>query len=90
MAICDTTPGPSISCLINRTPQALEDAGPIMVSSSETIEAIASASGYANSNIATARYAQADASTFDLAPGTGPTTQAVTISAATRGATRRL
>jgi len=91
VAIKDATPGAAISYLLNGLGPALPYTGPITVSSSETIEAIASASGYANSNIATANYAmnlpQAAMPTFSLAPGTYSTAQTVTISDITPGAT---
>ena len=91
VAIYDTTPGASIQYLINGNPPVTEYTAPITISSSETIEAIAGASGYANSDIATATYianiASATAPTFNPATGTYATTQTVTISDATPGTT---
>jgi N-acetylneuraminic acid mutarotase len=91
VTITDATPGASISYLLNGVIPALAYTGPITVSSSETIEAIASASGYANSNIASANYVmnlpQAASPIFSLAPGTYSTAQTVTISDTTPGAT---
>ena len=91
VTIFDTTPGATISYLINGLTPASEYTGPITVSSSESIQAIASAAGYANSNIATASYVanlpQAATPTFSVAPGTYATAQTVTISDTTPGAT---
>jgi N-acetylneuraminic acid mutarotase len=91
VTLSDGTPGATISYSINGSTPALAYTSPIVVSSSETIQAIASASGYANSNIATAKYiagfSQAEAPTFDLAQGNYPTTQTVTISSSTPGTT---
>ena len=64
--------------------------GPIMVSSTETINAIASASGCSNSSVATATYTIAPAAatpTFSPAAGTYTSAQTVTISDGTTGAT---
>jgi hypothetical protein len=70
--------------LINGTPPALGYSGPITVFSTETIQAMASASGYANSNIATASYAAAVPAaappTFSPLSGTYSAAQTVTIS----------
>jgi len=64
--------------------------GPIMVSSTETINAIASATGCANSSVATATYTIAPAAatpTFSPAAGTYTSAQTVTISDATTATT---
>jgi Chitobiase/beta-hexosaminidase C-terminal domain/Bacterial Ig-like domain (group 2) len=65
--------------------------GPITVSTSETIEAIAVASGYSNSAVGSAVYtisvAAAGTPTFSPAAGTYTSAQTVTISSATTGAT---
>jgi N-acetylneuraminic acid mutarotase len=91
VTITDATPGATISYLVNGLAPALPYTGPITVSSSESVEAIASASGYANSNIATANYVmnlpQAATPTFSLVPGTYSAAQTVTISDTTPGAT---
>ena len=91
VTISDTTPGATIQYLINGNTPAFDYSGPITVSASESIEAIASASGYANSNIATANYVanfpQAAAPTFSVASGTYATAQTVAISDTTPGAT---
>jgi N-acetylneuraminic acid mutarotase len=91
VTITDTTPGATIQYLINGTPPALGYSGPITVFSTETIQAMASASGYANSNIATANYAAdipaAAPPTFSPLSGTYSAAQTVTISDTTPGAT---
>ena len=59
----------------------------ITVSASETIEAIAVATGYSNSLVATAKYAiEAAAPVFSPVAGTYATAQKVTITDATKGA----
>jgi N-acetylneuraminic acid mutarotase len=60
--------------------------GPITVSSNETLEAIATASGYSMSAVATATYSQTAAPTFSPAGGTYASTQSVTVSDSTPGA----
>lgn len=59
VALTDATPGATIYYTTNGTAPSLAStaySGPITVSSSETIEAIAAASGYANSAVAVAQY----------------------------------
>lgn len=91
VTIDDATPGATIDYLINGNPPASQYTGPITVSTTETIEAIASATGYANSNVAMASYTTnlpvTATPTFSVAPGTYATAQTVTISDATPGAT---
>jgi N-acetylneuraminic acid mutarotase len=90
VTITDATAGAVISYLVDGLTPALEYTAPITVTSSETIEAIASASGHANSNIATADY-EANLSTaatpvFSVAAGNYPSAQTVTLSDSTPGA----
>jgi N-acetylneuraminic acid mutarotase len=91
VTIIDKTPGATINYMIDGAAPVVEFTGPITVSSSQSIEAIASASGYANSKIATASYIanlpQAATPTFSLAAGTYATAQTLTISDSTPGAT---
>jgi hypothetical protein len=64
--------------------------GPITVSATETLKAIAVETGYTNSAAATAAYTIAPvlpAPAFSLAAGTYTTTQTVTISDSTAGTT---
>ena len=91
VTIEDSTPGATIDYLINGDTPALEYTGPILVSSTETIEAIASATGYANSSIASASFAAnlpvAATPTFSVAAGNYATAQTVTLTDTTPGAT---
>jgi LysM repeat protein len=64
--------------------------GPLTVSATETLEAIAVATGYSNSPVATAAYTIAPtlpAPAFSPAAGSYSTTQSVTVSDSTAGAT---
>jgi len=91
VTITDSTPGATIEYLINGIAPASVYAAPITVSSSETIEAIAVASGYANSNVASASYVAnfsvAATPVFSLTAGSYPTAQTVSISDTTPAAT---
>ncbi len=94
VAISDSTQGATIYYTTDGTTPTTNStvcAGPITVSSSETIKAIAAATGYAISGVVTASYTinipVAAAPTFSPAAGTYSVTQTVTISDATAGAT---
>jgi hypothetical protein len=92
--ISDGTPGATIFYTTDGntpTTSSIAYAGPITVSSTETLEAMASATGYANSAVVSAAYNIADpvVSTPDFSSGAGTysSAQTVTISDATSGAT---
>jgi LysM repeat protein len=93
VTISDATAGATIYYTTNGSTPTTSSAvysGPITVSATETLEAIAVESGYTNSPIATAAYfinATLPAPTFSLAAGTYTTSQSVTISDATAGTT---
>ena len=93
VTITDTTPGATIYYTTNGTTpttSSMKFAGSITVSSSETIEAIASATGYSNSAVASAVYTinvpAAATPTFSPAAGTYTSVQSVAISDTTTGA----
>lgn len=93
VAISDSIQGATIYYTIDGTtptPNSTVYAGPITVSASETIKAIATATGYATSGIVTASYTinipVAAAPTFSPAAGTYSSAQTVTITDATAGA----
>jgi hypothetical protein len=93
VSITDSTPGARIYYTTNgATPTTSSTlySGPITVSSTETIQAIATASGYSQSAVASAAYAinlPAATPTFSPAAGTYTSAQTVTISDPTPGAT---
>ncbi|WP_263360177.1 chitobiase/beta-hexosaminidase C-terminal domain-containing protein [Acidicapsa ligni] len=93
VAISDTTPGAAIHYTTNgSTPTASSAAytAPITVSATETLQAIAIASGYATSSVGTATYTIAPLAatpTFTPVAGTYSTSQTVTLHDATSGAT---
>ena len=98
VTISDATPNSGIFYTTDGTspatsPTAIQYSGPIAVGSTETIEAIAGASGFANSATVTAIYninttaPPAATPTFSPAPATYTSAQTVTISDATAGAT---
>jgi hypothetical protein len=90
VSISDSTPGEAIYYTTNGTTPTSEStpySGPITVSSSVTIEAIATASGYSSSAVATANYiiTPPAAPVFDPVQGTYTSTQTVAISSSTPG-----
>jgi hypothetical protein len=93
VTISDATNGATIYYTTNGTTpttSSTQYTGPVTVSATETIEAIAVASGYATSAVGTAAYTittSAATPTFSPAAGTYTTAQTVTISDATSGAT---
>jgi Chitobiase/beta-hexosaminidase C-terminal domain/FG-GAP-like repeat len=95
VAIADSTPGATIFYTTNgSTPTTSSQvySGPISINASTTIQALASASGFAQSGIASASYTQSAtaAATPTISPANGTTfssTLSVSISDATSGAT---
>src|SRR5206468_1697487 len=91
VTLSDTTSGATIYYTPDGstpTPGSTRYTGPIPVSQTTTIRAMAAASGMANSDVASATYTIKVATpTFGLAPGTFSQPQTVTLSDATSGAT---
>jgi hypothetical protein len=93
VTISDATAGTTIYYTTNGTTPTTSSSvysGPVTVSTNETLQAIAAGTGYTTSPAATAAYTiapQLPAPTFLAAAGTYATTQSVTISDATAGAT---
>jgi len=93
VTISDATAGATIYYTTNGTTPTTSSTkytAAISVSASETLEAIAVATGYANSAVASAAYAIVSAAatpTFSVPSGTYSTAQSVQISDATPGAT---
>ena len=92
VTIADSTPGATIYYTINGTTPTTSSAvyaGPVNVSSTETLQAIAIASGYSASSVASAAYTitqPAAAPTFSPAGGTYTSAQTVTIADSTPSA----
>ena len=93
VTISDATPGTTIYYTTNGTTPTTSStkySGPITVSTSETLEAIAVESGYTNSTVASAVYAISStlpSPTFSVPAGIYTSSQSVTISDGTAGAT---
>ncbi len=93
VSISDTTPGATIYYTTDGTTPTTSStiySGPITVSSSKTLRAIAAARGYSVSQIASASYtimASAAAQSFSVASGTYSSPQSVSIADAHAGAT---
>ncbi len=94
VALSDATPSATIHYTTDGslpTAQSQVYTGPVSVTSTETIKALAVAPGYAQSPVATATYtitpASVAAPTFSPAPGSYTTAQAVTLADRTSGAT---
>jgi N-acetylneuraminic acid mutarotase len=94
VTISDSTVSSTIYYTVNGTPPTVSSAvytGAITVSATETIEAMATASGSSTSSVATAVYtiglSAAATPTFSLAAGTYSGAQSLTISDSTAGAT---
>ena len=93
VSILDTTPDATIYYAINGSPPTSSTvySSPITVSSSETLEAMAAASGYSQSAVATATYTinlpVAATPTFSPGSGTYSSAQTVSISDTTPNAT---
>ena len=89
VTISDSTSGATIYYFVSGSASAMPYAGPITISSTETIEAVAVASGYTNSAVATETYTvpQVAAPAFSLPSGTYATSLTVSISDATPGVT---
>jgi hypothetical protein len=89
VALNDATPGAAIYYTVNGTVPTTTSTlynGPIAVSVTETVEAIAVVSGYANSAVASAKYTLAAAApSFSLATGIYSTAQTVTLTDTTPG-----
>jgi hypothetical protein len=93
VTISDTTPGAVIYCTTDGTTPTTNSticSGPISVTTSETIEAIAIATGYSNTPVVSASYVislpQAAIPTFSPTAGTYTSAQTVTIADSTPGA----
>jgi N-acetyl-beta-hexosaminidase len=93
VTITDSTPGATIYYTTNGstpTTSSTQYTGPITVTSTETINAFATAASYTPSSMASVTYTlqtQAEMSTFSPAPGTYSSPQSVSISDATPNAT---
>ena len=94
VTIGDATPGATIYYTTNGAPPSTSSAvytGPIQVSATETLQAIAAASGFTESSVAVATYTIGGtglpAPVFAPAPGTYNSAQTVTISDSAAGAT---
>jgi len=94
LTITDSTPGATIYYTLDgTTPSATNGAvysGPIPITNSETVSAVAVAPGYVSSAVVSAAYViaiTADTPTFSVSSGTYSSAQSVTIGDTTSGAT---
>jgi N-acetylneuraminic acid mutarotase len=89
LTLSDTTPGAVIYYFISGAAAATQYTAPISVLTTETIEAVAIAPGYASSGVEMATYTVAMAATpiLSLSPGAYATEQMVSITDATPDAT---
>jgi hypothetical protein len=89
LTISDATPGATIYYFTTGSAAATQYTNPIAISSTETVDAVAVATGYATSAVATSTYTVPATATptFSLIPGIYPTAQTVTLADATAGAT---
>jgi N-acetylneuraminic acid mutarotase len=89
LTISDTTPGATIAYFIAGSVAPTPYTGPITISSSLSIDAVAAASGHATSAVATATYSLPGTASpaFSLAPGTYRSAQTVTLADTTPGVT---
>lgn len=91
VTVACTTAGAAIHYTLDgSTPTAASPtySGPVSVTSSTTVKAMATAAGMTDSAVASATYTlRAGAPAFSLAPGTYATAQEVTLTSATPGAT---
>ncbi len=91
LTISDSTPDAVIYYTTNGSTPTISStpySGPVTVSSTETLRAIATASGYSTSAVASAAYTinlPAATPAFNIAPGTYPTVQTVSIGDTTPG-----
>jgi len=95
VTITDATVGASVYYTTNGTPPTTSSSlyrGPITVSSSETLQAIASASGYSTSTIASATFSINQSSSFNLTGLTSPATvtESIFVNASVAGAAAKV
>jgi N-acetylneuraminic acid mutarotase len=86
--LSDSTPGSTLYYFSSGSASAVQYTTPLALSSTESVQAVAVASGYATSGVATATYTvqQVATPTFSLAPGTYSTQQTLVLSDATPNA----
>lgn len=88
VTLSDPTPGSTIYYFTSGSVAAAQYTAPLSISSTESVQAIAVASGYTNSAVTTATYIvqQTAAPTFSVAPGTYSTPQNLILSDVTPNA----
>ena len=89
LTLSDATPSATITYFVSGSTSPMAYTEPLVLGANESIQAIAEAPGYRKSTVASATYTVpvTSAPTFNVAPGTYPSTQSVALASGSPGAT---